>query len=149
MITHVLDNGVVVRWDTTKITSITTQQLLAVKSAKEFFNLVDIKGIANIMELPNKANSRQVGGTHYKDMTIQPWEAMKIWLTREEYIGYLRGNIIKYHARANSGKGTKQENLDKAAHYQQELTEFIKACPPSNPPTLAGQSTVGFDGNPV
>lgn len=76
--------------------------------------------------IDNGAHSRQVGGTHYKDLAVEPWKAMKSWLTREEFIGFLRGNIIKYHARANSGKGTREENLQKAGHYQQALDEFIK-----------------------
>lgn len=52
---------------------------------------------------------------------------MKAWLTPEEYIGYLRGNIIKYQARANSGKEDKKVQLLKAGHYQQQLEEFLAA----------------------
>ena len=76
------------------------------------------------MELP-AASSRQVGGEHYKNLSVEPWAAMKAWLTPEEYIGFLRGNIIKYHARANSGKEDKELQLRKAGHYQQELEEFL------------------------
>lgn len=67
----------------------------------------------------------QIGGNHYKDMAVEPWVAMKAWLTPEEYIGYLRGNIIKYQARANSGKEDKKIQLLKAGHYQQQLEEFL------------------------
>lgn len=73
------------------------------------------------------AEDRQVGGNHYKAMDIQPWSAMKAWLTKEEYIGFLRGNIIKYHARANSGKEDKKIQLLKAGHYQQELEAFLES----------------------
>lgn len=73
-----------------------------------------------------KSYDRQVGGDHYKQLAVEPWKAMKSWLTSEEWIGFLRGNIIKYHARANSGKGSREENLAKAAHYQQQLTETLE-----------------------
>ena len=73
-----------------------------------------------------KSHDRQVGGDHYKQLAVEPWKAMKSWLTPEEWVGFLRGNIIKYHARANSGKGPREENLAKAAHYQQQLTETLE-----------------------
>lgn len=74
----------------------------------------------------SSSHDRQVGGDHYKQLAVEPWKAMKSWLTSEEWIGFLRGNIIKYHARANSGKGSREENLAKAAHYQQQLTETLE-----------------------
>lgn len=81
---------------------------------------------SKMYDAAKSAHSRQVGGNHYKELAVEPWRAMKAWLTTEEFIGFLRGNIIKYHARANSGKGTREENLQKAGHYQQALDEFIK-----------------------
>lgn len=27
--------------------------------------------------MPSPASARQVGGTHYKDMAVQPWDAME------------------------------------------------------------------------
>ena len=46
-------------------------------------------------------------------------------LTREEFIGYLRGNIIKYQSRANL-KGRKEEDLKKAKWYSDKLVEVLK-----------------------
>ena len=37
--------------------------------------------IMEIMEEDQKADDIQVGGTHYKDMTVQPWEVMRSLLT--------------------------------------------------------------------
>ena len=74
------------------------------------------------------SHSMQIGGDHYKTMAVEPWCAMKAWLTKEEYIGFLRGNIIKYHARANSGKEDKEIQLLKAGHYQRQLEEFLGSC---------------------
>lgn len=79
--------------------------------------------------LPNPS-ARQVGGNHYKTLAVEPWKAMESWLTREEYIGFLRGNIIKYHARANSGKEDKDIQLAKAKHYADELESFLSRCKP-------------------
>ena len=41
------------------------------------------------------ANDLQVGGQHYKEMGVQPWDVMEAVLSREEFIGFLKGNIIK------------------------------------------------------
>ncbi len=67
------------------------------------------------------ANDRQVGGTHYKDKAIQPWDAMEQWMTPEEFRGFLRGNAIKYLARTNDKGGT--VDLRKAQHYLEKLLE--------------------------
>jgi hypothetical protein len=67
------------------------------------------------------ADDLQYGGTHYKDMTIQPWTVMEAVLTPQEFIGFLKGNIIKYSLR----QGKKDSpDADKAKHYMQKLEEF-------------------------
>ena len=57
----------------------------------------------------------QVGGDHYRGKTVQPWDAMEAWMSKEAFIGYLQGNVIKYLARWND-KGGLQDVL-KAQHY--------------------------------
>jgi len=69
-----------------------------------------------------RPDEKQVGGSHYKDMAIQPWTIMQQVLTQEEFIGFLKGNIIKYSMRAGR-KGAKQEDIDKARHYIEKLDE--------------------------
>ena len=69
-----------------------------------------------------KADAYQVGGSHYKDMAIQPWEIMESVLTREEFLGYLKGNVIKYSLR--QGRKRESDDADKAKHYMQKLREF-------------------------
>ena len=67
------------------------------------------------------ADDIQYGGTHYKDMAIQPWAVMESVLTPQEFIGYLKGNIIKYSLR----QGKKDSpDADKALHYMQKLKEL-------------------------
>jgi hypothetical protein len=67
---------------------------------------------------PQAANLRQVGGEHYVGLSVEPWEAMEAWMTKDEFIGFLKGNIIKYLAREKNAN-----DLDKAGHYMQKLLE--------------------------
>lgn len=64
----------------------------------------------------------QVGGSHYKDMSVQPWEAMEAWLTPEEYRGYHKGVAIGYIAREQQKGGL--QDIEKAIHHLQRLVEF-------------------------
>ena len=67
------------------------------------------------------ANKTQIGGSHYTEMEIQPWEVMQSVLTHEEFVGYLKGNILKYALR----QGKKQsDDAGKAKHYTQKLEEI-------------------------
>ena len=47
------------------------------------------------------AHDTQIGGDHYKKKEIQPWEAMEAWMSKEQFIGFLRGNALKYIARCD------------------------------------------------
>lgn len=67
------------------------------------------------------ADEVQVGGTHYKDMPMQPWDVMQAVLTHAEFIGFLKGNIIKYSMRAGRKEGT--DDAAKAKHYANKLAE--------------------------
>lgn len=71
------------------------------------------------------ANSYQVGGDHYTSMPIQPWELMEAVLTREEWIGYLKGNLIKYSMR--NGRKEDSDDAGKARHYRQKLHEVLQS----------------------
>jgi len=66
------------------------------------------------------ADDMQAGGTHYKDMNVQPWRVMQALLTPEEFRGYLKGNLIKYAMR----QGKKDSpDADKYFHYELKLKE--------------------------
>lgn len=75
------------------------------------------------------ADSKQIGGNHYKTMKIQPWAALEAWLTPEQLRGYFLGSAIAYLARMNvgsvHGKGGLQD-LEKAKHYLEKLIETEK-----------------------
>lgn len=68
------------------------------------------------------ANQRQVGGSHYKDMGVEPWTVMQAVMTHEEFVGFLKGNIIKYGMR----QGRKDsDDASKCQHYVQKLNEVM------------------------
>ena len=69
------------------------------------------------------SNDIQVGGTHYLSKTVQPWEAMEAWFSEVEFMGYLKGNVVKYMARCNDKGGL--DDLKKAQHYLNKLVEFL------------------------
>ena len=66
-----------------------------------------------------KQNGVQIGGNHYITLSVQPWDAMAAWMSKEAFNGFLRGNVIKYIARDKGGI----EDLKKARHYLDKLIE--------------------------
>lgn len=76
-------------------------------------------------EFLKRADDVQAGGDHYKTMVVQPWHVMESVLTREEFIGFLKGNIIKYAMR----QGRKDSpDAEKLVHYRQKLDEVLNGC---------------------
>lgn len=49
---------------------------------------------------------------------------MQAWMTREEFEGFLRGNVIKYIARYKDKDGLK--DVYKAKHYLERLVELLE-----------------------
>lgn len=75
---------------------------------------------------PNKLPTKDMVNhpAHYggKD---NPYEVIKVlekWLTPEEFRGFLKGNVIKYNARAN--KKNRLEDYKKAAWYADYLKKY-------------------------
>lgn len=71
----------------------------------------------------SKAKAKQIGGDHYKNMGIEPWDVVDTWSV-EQRIGAYRHGVLKYLMRM----GTKDENLQeikKAAHYIEKLIEVL------------------------
>jgi len=82
--------------------------------------------------MPDNMDSlnRQVGGTHYKQMKIQPIEFIQA-----NNLGFEEGNAIKYICRHRNKGGI--EDLEKAIHYIQMLIDKEKA-------DALGQATTTF-----
>jgi hypothetical protein len=72
-----------------------------------------------------KADDMQVGGNHYKKLAVTPWQTMESCMSAEEFVGFLRGNVIKYTMRCNNKGGV--EDLKKAQHYLSKLLEVLDA----------------------
>ncbi len=69
------------------------------------------------------ASDYQVGGNHYKAMTLEPWDVIDTWPI-EQRIGFFRGGALKYIMRAGS-KGAAGEDIEKAKHYLEKLLEVL------------------------
>jgi hypothetical protein len=63
------------------------------------------------------ANAMQVGGRHYKQLPIEPWDYIAA-----NGLGFFEGNIVKYITRA--GKSKNRDDLLKAQHYLVKLLEI-------------------------
>lgn len=60
---------------------------------------------------------------HYEELNIQPWEIMERNFTTEEFVAYLKGNIIKYTLR---DKGQALTDAQKIKHYAEKLIEVLE-----------------------
>lgn len=62
--------------------------------------------------------------THYLACPIQPIDLIQYILTKEELIGFLKGNIIKYSLRAGH-KGDPEKDKAKALQYKKWLDTVL------------------------
>ena len=74
-----------------------------------------------------KADDGKYHDAHYAAMAgLEPIELMQLVLSREEFIGFLKGNIIKYTMRAGRKQGEAAEkDIAKAKRYKQWLMEML------------------------
>lgn len=63
---------------------------------------------------PMEAAAKQVGGSHYKDKAIEPWE-----IITKNKLDYFEGNVLKYLIRHKEKNG--KEDLQKAMHYLSQM----------------------------
>ena len=66
--------------------------------------------------MKTKASDKQVGGTHYKDMVVQPAE----FINKNKLL-FAEGNAIKYICR-HKAKG-ELKDIEKAIHYLEMIIE--------------------------
>ena len=60
---------------------------------------------------------------HYEELKVQPWEIMEKNFTTEEFVAYIKGNIIKYTLR---DKGQALTDAEKIKHYAEKLIEVLE-----------------------
>lgn len=78
--------------------------------------------------------------THYKG-AVEPLEVMAKILTKEEFVGFLKGNIIKYSYRAGRKVGESVEkDRNKFLVYSDWLHKVL-----NGEPIILGVKTVSFD----
>lgn len=90
--------------------------------------LMNVSGVP--YKVPRKASDTQVGGTHYKDMGIEPWDVVDTW-PLEQRIGAYRYAALKYQMRM----GMKDERLleaEKGLQCQQKLVETLRKARDEN-----------------
>ena len=56
---------------------------------------------------------------------MQPWDAMRAWMTPEQFEGYLRGNALKYLCAVS--RQARPGGPKKAEHYLQKLIQELEA----------------------
>lgn len=66
----------------------------------------------------------QIGGDHYKEMRVEPWDVVDSWPV-DQQIGYYRGNAMKYIMRMGRKDEALQE-IRKARHYLDKLIETLQ-----------------------
>lgn len=71
-----------------------------------------------------KANDRQVGGDHYKNAGVEPWDVIDTW-PKDQQIGAYRSGALKYVMRAGDKDPFKQD-IAKAHHYLEKLLEILE-----------------------
>jgi hypothetical protein len=72
---------------------------------------------------PKGALSKQEGGNHYKKLGhFQPWEVLHIWLTPEEFKGFMKGTAVAYLARERDKGG--RLDVKKAIHTLEAYLEL-------------------------
>ena len=83
--------------------------------------------------MPDKNNNK-----HYKECLVEPFYLMANLLTVEEFIGFLKGNIIKYAMRAPF-KGEAEKDLEKFKYYSSLLQDVMswQKSVKANPDELA------------
>lgn len=86
-----------------------SQESISVTSAKTVVAGNNKEGVNQL--LPKYSNqAKQVGGNHYKETTLQPWDVISAW-SLDPWLA----NVVKYVQRHQRKNG--KEDLEKAVHY--------------------------------
>jgi hypothetical protein len=93
------------------------QHLTETKNSKEQLRVLQAKGYF-------KAKDKQVAGTHYKDMGVEPWDVVDTWPI-EQRIGAYRHGALKYLMRMGS-KDEQLQEIKKCGHYIEKLIEVLE-----------------------
>ena len=76
---------------------------------------------------PDPVNSPE----HYNKLEVEAIDLIEMSMTKDEFLGYLKGNVLKYIIRYKH-KGKDLEDLDKGKWYLQRLRDRIKDAKSTN-----------------
>ena len=79
----------------------------------------------HIRNVAKQLNNNVNSPSHYNSGSVECIEAIEAMLSPEEFIGYLRGNSLKYRWRFRY-KGEPIEDLHKAIWYEERLLNFME-----------------------
>lgn len=80
----------------------------------------------NVMKYDTvKATDKQVGGNHYKDKKLQPWDIIDAL-----DLNFYEGNALKYLIRYKDKNGV--EDLKKSIHYIEKIIEDVSSTTSSS-----------------
>ena len=88
-------------------------------------NLPYNHGTDHIRNVAKQLNNNVNSPSHYNSGSVECIEAIEAMLSPEEFIGYLRGNSLKYRWRFRY-KGEPIEDLHKANWYEERLLNFME-----------------------
>jgi hypothetical protein len=71
-----------------------------------------------------RAKDKQIGGDHYKNMGVEPWDVVDTW-PLEQRIGAYRAGALKYLMRMGA-KDESDKEIGKGIHYLEKLLETLK-----------------------
>lgn len=77
-----------------------------------------------VRDMIENSKTTQVGGTHYAEMAVQPWDFYKAIFSPSGYCDYHVGSVISYLSRHRKKGGL--QDLEKALHHMQELVRYFK-----------------------
>lgn len=74
---------------------------------------------------------------HYEILAIEPWDIMETNFPPEQFVSYLKGNIIKYTLR---DKGQALSDAQKIKHYAEKLIEVLETKETEDKPMIVKDS---------
>jgi hypothetical protein len=77
-----------------------------------------------MLKRSGRADDRQVGGAHYTQMAITPWDVVDTW-PMEQRIGAYRFGTLKYTMRLGQKDMSVQE-AKKGLHFMEKLVETLE-----------------------
>lgn len=87
------------------------------------FTVLDLDGTCTLEFIFKDDDVTTKNNKQYTTLDIEPWDIMQADFTREEFIGFLKGNILKYLLRK---KGSDLQDFEKIEHYAKKLQEILK-----------------------